>query len=184
MTDEQKTALHEILSENFGTVERRLFSAKPAAVKPATAAPKASSGSGIGSAIAASALGGAASATVNNIITKIESLFKRDLYVDYYLKSFAFTNTDSPLISEERSLTEEQKADLHEILVEHFADAAIERRLFSAKPAAVKPATTAPKASSGSGIGSAIAASALGGAASATVNNIITKIESLFKRDL
>jgi len=81
-------------------------------------------------------------------------------------------------------LTEEQKADLHAILAEHFPDSTVERRLFSAKPAAVKPATTAPKASSGSGIGSAIAASAIGGAASATVSNIITKIESLFKRDL
>lgn len=54
--------------------------AEPVTEEPAAAAPAKSSG--VGTAIASSAVGGAVSATVSNILNKIESLFRRDLIAE------------------------------------------------------------------------------------------------------
>lgn len=133
--------------------QRRAFSLKGSSTpKPA------SSGSGIGSAVA----GGAASAAVGNLLTKLEGLFgfKRDEFNEF---------TERDIKDTIASLSPEDQKTVHDALVAKIGtlhDSDLSARAFSLKGA-------------GSGIGGAVA----GGAASAVVGNLLNEIESLFRRD-
>ncbi|KAF8584847.1 hypothetical protein K439DRAFT_1565090 [Ramaria rubella] len=116
------------------------------------------SGPGLGTTLASSAVSGASGAAVSNILNKIESLFKRELEARQVLKL------------------------------------AIQYEVGSAVGSLIKRASSAPSEEEGStpSIGSTVVNSAVNSAVSAAgsgvskeaVSTLLTKIESLFKREL
>lgn len=151
---------------------------------------------GTGTAIASAAAGGAASAVVGNLLSKIESLFKRDIFDDQHSGTKRDVSAIKDIIQAVPSLSADDKQTVKDALIAKIStlqtaepaqdppaarrDAVLEklidlqRRSLSASPKPAAPAS--------SGIGSAVASSAVGGAVSATVGNLLNKIESLFKR--
>ncbi|KAF8316745.1 hypothetical protein DL93DRAFT_2077473 [Clavulina sp. PMI_390] len=140
--------------------------AAPAFAAPISSAPVEEEPS-ITTQVISSAAGGAASGAVGNLLTKIESLFRRDFDER---STGALTN----IIKQAQTLSTSDKATVKTALMNKIGTLQGKRDDSELEARAPLSAT---------GLGGSLLSSAAGGAASGLVGNLLGEVEKLFRRD-